>query len=166
METGTNQQSPETPETPVNTDDKPRRKPGPRPGVRHVGQFRKGHSPHRYRQPTAERNRDLTKLARTKTKKAFRAIMDVLEDERTRPADKLRAAEMVLDRGHGKAVNSLQINDISDPAKAMASLPLDELKARVAALLLEHDSNQADSNAIEGEIVTPNEGGSGEQGEI
>ena len=66
---------------------------------------------------------DATRLARGYTEAAVKTIVEVMEDPLSEDRDRLRAAETILDRGHGKA------------AQAVIQIPADrQLAAQLAAL--------------------------------
>lgn len=52
---------------------------------------------------------EFTELAQKHTPEAFEAVVDILNDPDTKPADRLRAAEMILDRALGKPLQASQI---------------------------------------------------------
>lgn len=130
---------------------------GPRTGIKHKGQFQPGPDPRRHRQRSSPEKRALIPLAKEYTYTAFMTLIDVLEDEDSKAADRIKAAGMVLDRGHGQAVSSINIQSLDGGSKALDEMPLDQLKVKVAAMLLEHESSQADNNAIDADFVPVDE---------
>ncbi|MEN6349647.1 MAG: DUF5681 domain-containing protein [Syntrophomonas sp.] len=53
---------------------------------------------------------EFTELAREHTVAALQTIIDVLTDTKAKAGDRLRAAEIMLDRGWGKPLQASQIN--------------------------------------------------------
>ena len=72
---------------------------------------------------------DATKLAREHTDRAIRTIAGVMDDPFEEARDRLRAAEMILDRGHGKASQAVIMvpGDKSEIRKQLASMSDAEL---------------------------------------
>lgn len=53
---------------------------------------------------------DLKDALRAACPEALRVLVSVLEDEKARDADRLRAAEIILDRGYGKPTQAVDLN--------------------------------------------------------
>lgn len=89
------------------------RKPGPRKGQRHKGQFKKGHDPRRFSVSAdrAKRMRPIEQACKESTEDALTVLRDLLtsECEKTR----LAAAREILDRGHGRPVDRQAVLQIS-----------------------------------------------------
>jgi hypothetical protein len=92
------------------------------------------------------------RLARAHTSEAIGAIVNVLRSEHTKDADKLRAAELLLDRGHGKATQAT----ITIPAKGAAAQRLAQLSTEKLLEMIEARGGMEvlhQRNAIEGEFT-------------
>ena len=74
--------------------------------------------------------RDASSLAREHTETAVRVLAEVMEDPFAENKDRLKAAESILDRGHGK------------PAQAIIQLPASRQLARQLAALSDDDLMQ------------------------
>ena len=73
-------------------------------------------------------SRDASALAREHTERAIETVADVLQDPFAENKDRLKAAELMLDRGHGKAAQAvIQIPASRRQAEALARLSDDEL---------------------------------------
>ena len=73
-------------------------------------------------------SRDASALARNHTEKAIETVADVLNDPFAENKDRLKAAELMLDRGHGKAAQAvIQVPANRRQAEALARLSDDEL---------------------------------------
>lgn len=78
------------------------------------------------------RTRSADSIARDHTEAALQTIYDVMTDECTENKDRLRAAETLLDRGHGKAVSAVISVPASKRAAAqMATMSDEELMAAI-----------------------------------
>ncbi len=92
------------------------------------------------------------RLAREHTAQAIKTIADMMTDVFAKPADRLRAAELILDRGHGKATQAI----IALPAKGAAAQRLAQLTTEKIMELIEASGGMAAlaaRHAIEGEFV-------------
>ena len=90
---------------------------------------------------------DLTKLARKYTKTALLAVVRILKDPESGAANQLRAAEILLDRGHGKAPQVVTLDGDSS-----APVDLLEVARRVAFLLAYAEREQGIAQA-QGAII-------------
>jgi len=57
---------------------------------------------------------ELVELARGYSKEAIKTAGEILRDTMARPADRIRAAELLLDRGYGKAPQDINIGGQAD----------------------------------------------------
>jgi hypothetical protein len=107
---------------------------GLRPGMRHNGQFQTGNDGRRFVQKLAN-GRTLASYAREYTQEAVEVLVSVVKGDMAdvRPSDRIRAAEILLDRGHGKAPQVVQL----EPSPAtVVNMTRAELRAIAAAALL------------------------------
>ena len=76
---------------------------GLRPGMRHEGQFKP--------QRLLPNGRTLASLARDYTEESVNVLVSVVTGQMTdvRPSDRIRAAEILLDRGWGKPTETVQL---------------------------------------------------------
>lgn len=91
---------------------------GLRPGMRHSGSFQPGTDPRRLENFQPRRlpdGRTLASIARQYTEESVMVLVQVVrgEMEGVKVGDQLRAAEILLDRGWGKAVSvvAMDVND-------------------------------------------------------
>lgn len=75
---------------------------------------------------------NLAALARAKTVTAIETISRIMVDPEASHADQLKAASIILDRGHGRAV---QINVESDLETEFGELSEDELNERAREII-------------------------------
>lgn len=76
------------------------------------GRFLPGQTANRGGRP--RRLQEFTELAQQHTPEAFEAVLDVLRDPEAKTADKLKAADMILDRGLGKPLQANQVEIDAD----------------------------------------------------
>ena len=77
-------------------------------------------------------------LARAHTKEAIGAAVDVLRDKSAFPSDRLKAAQLILDRGHGKPTSVT----VSVPAKrATAQQLVNMTEADLLAIIASRQRN-------------------------
>jgi hypothetical protein len=109
--------------------------------------FKKGHDPRRF---TNENNglvnyhQELTKLLNARSMEAITFMYDTLNNEKASLVLRMRAAEQILDRAHGKPVDRAVITTV-DSGTNQDAKTLDD-----ATLLLL--IKQLDSKVIEGEV--------------
>jgi hypothetical protein len=106
---------------------------GCKPGQKHSGHFSKGFDPRRntkgnylYRERAS-----VEQKFREHTETALRALLAVLEDKDAPHKDVVTAANSLLDRAHGKAVDRIQVASLGNDVGNTASLTRDELMARL-----------------------------------
>ena len=106
---------------------------GCKPGQKHSGHFSKGFDPRRntkgnylYRERAT-----VEQKFREHTETALRALLAVLEDKDAPHKDIVTAANSLLDRAHGKAVDRIQVANLGNDVGNTASLTRDELMARL-----------------------------------
>jgi uncharacterized protein with von Willebrand factor type A (vWA) domain len=58
--------------------------------------------------------RKVKKLARENSEAALQAVIDIVVNPRSKPSDKIRAAELILDRAWGKPAQSLELTSRSE----------------------------------------------------
>jgi hypothetical protein len=80
------------------------------------GSFKKGPDPRRAVGLRLVNGRTLASYAREYTLEALETIVGVMRDANARPADRAKAAEMIIDRGWGKAVSvvHMETNDVAE----------------------------------------------------
>ena len=106
---------------------------GCKPGQKHSGHFSKGFDPRRntkgnylYRERAS-----VEQKFREHTETALKALLAVLEDKDAPHKDIVTAANSLLDRAHGKAVDRIQVASLGNESGNTASLTRDELMARL-----------------------------------
>lgn len=124
---------------------------GCKPGQKHSGHFSKGFDPRRntkgnylYRERAS-----VEQKFREHTETALRALLAVLEDKDAPHKDIVTAANSLLDRAHGKAVDRIQVASLGNDVGNTASLTRDELMARLTQQYTE--PTQDITNDLEGE---------------
>lgn len=85
-------------------DGRPRKKPGPKPGQPHSGQFVPG-DPRCGRKRKTKEMKELEALCRESSEAALAVLTDVMNDPDQPAAARLAAAREILDRGHGKPID-------------------------------------------------------------
>jgi hypothetical protein len=102
-------------------DDTPRR--GLRPGQIHSGSFRKGDDPRRAGGLKIYDGMTLAQMARQHGPACLQFLRRAMDDEAVPWKDRIRASEIILDRGFGKAVATVEVRD----ARPIESLSRQEL---------------------------------------
>ena len=77
------------------------KKKGPKKGVRNNPSGRK---------PLTQKDYDLMALCREKTFESLNTIYSIMINEDNQPSDRLKSAMYIIDRGHGKAIQTAEIN--------------------------------------------------------
>ena len=124
---------------------------GCKPGQKHSGHFSKGFDPRRntkgnylYRERAS-----VEQKFREHTETALRALLAVLEDKDAPHKDIVTAANSLLDRAHGKAVDRIQVASLGNEVGNTASLTRDELMARLTQQYTEPEKDVvSDGEAI------------------
>ena len=119
-----------------------KKKRGPPKGTHHAGTFKVGPDPRRYRHDEKRRKARLTveELAKEYTEDAFNKLAELLNSDN--PKMVLEAATQILDRGHGKAVDRVAIQQVGEGQRSIADAdpdPLIRLLESRTGALLEHD---------------------------
>ena len=121
---------------------------GCKPGQKHSGHFSKGFDPRRntkgnylYRERAT-----VEQKFREHTETALRALLAVLEDKDAPHKDIVTAANSLLDRAHGKAVDRIQVANLGNDVGNTASLTRDELMARLTQQYTEPVSDLEDAD--------------------
>ena len=106
---------------------------GCKPGQKHSGHFSKGFDPRRnLKGQYLQRERaTVEQKFREHTETALKALLAVLEDKDAPHKDIVTAANSLLDRAHGKAVDRIQVANLGNDVGNTASLTRDELMARL-----------------------------------
>ena len=124
---------------------------GCKPGQKHSGHFSKGFDPRRNTkgQYLQRERATVEQKFREHTETALRALLAVLEDKDAPHKDIVNAANSLLDRAHGKAVDRIQVANLGNDVGNTASLTRDELMARLTQQYTEpsNDLEDADEDA-------------------
>jgi len=117
---------------------------GLRPGMRHEGQFKP--------QRVLPNGRTLASLARAYTVESVDVLVSVITGAMAdvKPSDRIKAAEILLDRGWGKATQVLQL----EPSPAtVVNLTRDQLRQIAAGALLPPIDGEA--SLVTGSLTAP-----------
>lgn len=117
---------------------------GLRPGMRHSGSFQPGVDTRRLENFQPRRlpdGRTLASIARQYTEDSVNVLVSVVrgEMEGVKVGDQLRAAEILLDRGWGKAVSVVAM-DVAASGQQMATLSRAELMVIAAGAVIEGEA--------------------------
>ena len=106
---------------------------GCKPGQKHSGHFSKGFDPRRNLkgQYLLRERTTVEDKFRQHSQKALDALLSVLEDSESPAKDVVNAANSLLDRAYGKAVDRVQVATLGSDTGNTASLTRDELMARL-----------------------------------
>ena len=119
-----------------------RRKPGPKPGQRHPGQWKPGQSGNPSGRPKkSPEMKDLERRCRESAEDALRLLLELVNDEDAPRRDRLYAAREILDRGFGKPVDRQAVLNLTGPSEGAATLSRQQLEA-IAAGALEQEAAQ------------------------
>lgn len=66
--------------------------------------------------------KQLAKLAREYTDEALATVVSIMRDEGNKPIDRLRAADIILDRGYGKAKQKIELEDAALAGPVLADV--------------------------------------------
>lgn len=115
---------------PANADMTEPRRPGLKPGQRHAGSFRKGDDPRRTGGAKLYDGMTVAQMCRLQGPRSVEFLTRVRDDEGAPLSARIRAVELMLDRGYGKAVSvvDMQVTHTRD----LRTLSRDELKAIAA----------------------------------
>ena len=112
-----------------------KRRPGLKPGQRHSGQFKPGYDPRRNLNGafTSPERRTFMEACREKTENALAVLEAAMNDESASWRDRMTAASLLIDHGHGKPVDRTAVLNLSARAAGDGSdLSTQELM-RIAA---------------------------------
>ena len=128
---------------------------GCKPGQKHSGHFSKGFDPRRNLkgQYLLRERATVEDKFRAHSQEALDALLSVLKDSESPAKDVVNAANSLLDRAYGKAVDRVQVATLGNDDGNTASLTRDELMARLTQQYTNVDS-QAISATQNGEDVT------------
>jgi hypothetical protein len=127
-----------------------RGKPGPKPGSRHAGMFTPGDpriNRAGYTKEMRMKNKQLEDLAREHADEALAAVLDVLQTGSG--AERLRAAEALLDRAFGKPIDRQAVLTMGPSGEAVEEMSEAQL-LRIANGALEF-TNQ--SSGFRGQVI-------------
>jgi hypothetical protein len=120
-----------------------KRKPGPVPGERHPGQFQKGDPRiNRLGGPRkTEQRKTLEQLCREASPRAVAVLEAALDDPHATWRERMQAAEMLIIHGHGRAVDRIQVAQLSGSSQSVADVDTDVLIARMQSRLEDIDAD-------------------------
>ena len=106
---------------------------GCKPGQKHSGHFSKGFDPRRNLkgQYLLRERATVEDKFRAHSQEALDALLAVLKDSESPAKDVVNAANSLLDRAYGKAVDRVQVATLGNDDGNTASLTRDELMARL-----------------------------------
>ena len=106
---------------------------GCKPGQKHSGHFSKGFDPRRNLkgQYLLRERATVEDKFRQHSQEALDALLAVLKDSESPAKDVVNAANSLLDRAYGKAVDRVQVATLGNDDGNTASLTRDELMARL-----------------------------------
>ena len=106
---------------------------GCKPGQKHAGHFSKGFDPRRNLkgQYLLRERATVEDKFRQHSQEALDALLSVLKDSESPAKDVVNAANSLLDRAYGKAVDRVQVATLGNDGGNTASLTRDELMARL-----------------------------------
>ncbi len=92
-----------------------KRRPGLKPGQRHSGQFKPGYDPRRNLNGpfTSPERRTFMEACREKTENALAVLEAAMNDESASWRDRMTAASLLIDHGHGKPVDRTAVLQLS-----------------------------------------------------
>lgn len=126
-----------------------RRKPGPRPGQPHAGQFKRGDPRiNKYGPYPTEERRTFHQLVQEASPRAVEVLVECLDDPTATWKDRQTAAQALIEHGFGKAVDRIQVANITGTGGDTRAVPKQLLDQRVAALMAESDEMVADYEEI------------------
>lgn len=96
---------------------------GLKPGQKHSGSFRSGHDPRRPQATKLYDGMTISQMARTRGPECLELWSSAMRDERNPWPVRLRASELIMDRGYGKAVAVIETH-----SRPIHSLSREELE--------------------------------------
>lgn len=95
-------------------------------------------------------SKPLDALAREHAAKALEVVTDIMTDWGAEDRDRLKAADMILDRGHGKPVNSIiSLPNSNAHRKILAMLSDEQLMAQIDAAPLPRLTQDAEFEEVD-----------------
>ncbi len=116
------------------------RRRGPKPGNPHSGQFRVGHDERRNR--ISPKKKEFQELCKEQGEKAVETLVEALSDNKAGWKDRLLAAEMLISHGYGKAVDRIQVAQMSGGQGSLKDADMETLMGVLesrAGVLIEGD---------------------------
>ena len=113
-----------------------KRRPGLKPGQRHSGQFKSGYDPRRNLNGpfTSPERRTFMEACREKTDNALAVLEAAMNDESASWRDRMTAASLLIEHGHGKPVDRKVVAEMGGATRAAEAINLsDEELMRIAA---------------------------------
>ena len=122
---------------------------GCKPGQKHSGHFSKGFDPRRNLkgQYLLRERATVEDKFRQHSQEALDALLSVLKDSESPAKDVVNAANSLLDRAYGKAVDRVQVATLGNDDGNTASLTRDELMARLTQQYTNVDGEAIDYTA-------------------
>lgn len=121
---------------------------GLRKGHPNPGGFQKGYDPRRNKWTRFANGMTLTEMARTKTEECFNTIYEIaIGKVPATNKERLQASNIILERGHGKAVQILSPATPEDPKLISSS----DLRQMAQAFLLEQSDDTPEATPLESE---------------
>jgi hypothetical protein len=103
------------------------RRPGLKPGQRHSGSFRKGDDPRRTGGAKLYDGMTVAQMCRLQGPRSVEFLTRVRDDESAPLPSRIRAVELLLDRGFGRAVSIVDMQVTTH--RSLTSLSTEELEA-------------------------------------
>ena len=113
-----------------------KRRPGLKPGQRHSGQFKPGYDPRRNLNGpfTSPERRTFMEACREKTDNALAVLEAAMNDESASWRDRMTAAALLIEHGHGKPVDRKVVAEMGGATRAAKAINLsDEELMQIAA---------------------------------
>lgn len=107
-----------------------RRRPGLKPGQKHSGSFRRGDDPRRAGGMKLYDGMTLAQIARLHGPRCIELWVKAMQDESVPWATRIRASELIIERGHGKAISVIDMQVTQN--KPLHALTTQELEAIAA----------------------------------
>ena len=128
---------------------------GCKPGQKHSGHFSKGFDPRRNLkgQYLLRERATVEDKFRAHSQEALDALLSVLKDSESPAKDVVNAANSLLDRAYGKAVDRVQVATLGNDDGNTASLTRDELMARLTQQYTNVDGEAIDYTAPTQDVV-------------
>ena len=123
------------------------KKPGPKPGNPHSGQFRKGDDPRRHiGSPWAKQKQSFQELCKGFSLEAVQVLGQTVTDESASLKERIAAAELIIAHGFGRPVDRVQVAQIDGTThQAPENYSLEDLRSWAAKQALEVEYTEVES---------------------